>query len=61
MFGEAHGEFQDFWQTVTGGANKRIDLSFGGGYRAILGGRTFVGGQRILRHYPSRRDMVFFG
>jgi len=33
VFGEAHGEFQDFWKTVQGGENNRIDLSLA----AVLG------------------------
>ncbi len=43
VFGEAHGEFTDFWKTVTGGANHRIDLSFGGGIRTIRGDNTLLG------------------
>ena len=42
-FGEAHGEFQDFWKTVQGGANNRVDLSFGGGFRTIRGDNTLLG------------------
>ena len=49
MFGEAHAEFQDFWQSPrtagAGGsvANSRTNLSFGGGYRKVVGGNTLVG------------------
>ncbi|GEM_PF-415847 len=43
VFGEVHNEWQDFWKTVTGGANHRIDLSIGGGYRTILTENTLVG------------------
>ncbi len=32
IFGEAHAEFQSFWQARSGGTNNRVDLSFGGGY-----------------------------
>ncbi len=42
-FGEAHGEFQDFWKTATGGAINRIDFSFGGGFRTIRGANTLLG------------------
>ncbi len=42
-FGEAHGEFQDFWKTVQGEANNRVDLSFGGGVRTIRGDNTLLG------------------
>jgi hypothetical protein len=56
VFGEAHAEFQDFWKSqkvssttgpgfvaFTTPANNRTDLSFGGGYRRILGGNTLFG------------------
>ena len=47
LFGEAHGEFQNFWKRPTGAnistANNRTDLSFGGGFRTILGGSDLVG------------------
>lgn len=43
VFGEAHAEFQDFWKTPPGGANNRVDLSFGGGYRRIIANSTLVG------------------
>lgn len=43
LFGEAHSEFQDFWRTVTRGANNRVDLSFGGGYRTLLDRNRLVG------------------
>ncbi len=56
LFGEAHGEFQDFWKrpqvstapapgfvATTSASTNRTDLSFGGGYRKLLGNTTFVG------------------
>lgn len=43
LFGEAHGSFQDFWRTIGGQANNRVDLSFGGGVRQILGDTRYVG------------------
>jgi hypothetical protein len=56
LFGEAHAEFQNFWRgprvsTVTGPgfvstnstANDRTDLSFGGGYRTLLGSKALIG------------------
>lgn len=43
IFGEVHGEFQGFWQAPSGGANNRVDLSFGGGYRKILRNSALVG------------------
>jgi len=43
VFGEAHSEFQNFWKTLTGSANHRVDLSFGAGYRKILVGNTLLG------------------
>ncbi len=43
VFGEAHFNLQDFWKTLTGGANNRADLSFGGGYRTLLGSNKLVG------------------
>jgi len=43
IFGEAHSEFQNFWKTFTGSANHRVDLSFGAGYRRILGKHTLLG------------------
>ena len=42
VFGEFHNEWQDFWKTVTRGANHRVDLSIGGGFRTIVGGDTNV-------------------
>lgn len=49
LFGELHGEFQDFWRrpsvsfsaapnspATTSGAEQRTDLSLGGGYRKLL-------------------------
>jgi hypothetical protein len=56
LFGEAHAEGSDFWKrpnvsittptgftTSTSTANNRVDLSFGGGYRTMLGDNTFLG------------------
>lgn len=56
VFGEAHAEGWDFWKrpnvsittpagftTATSTANNRVDLSFGGGYRTMLGSNTLVG------------------
>lgn len=55
VFGEAHGEFTNFWKTVQrlfrGGNtittqssfNERTDLSLGGGYRTILNENTLLG------------------
>jgi hypothetical protein len=56
LFGEAHAEGWDFWKrpdvsittpagftTTTSSANNRVDLSFGGGYRTMLGSNTFLG------------------
>lgn len=43
VFGEAHTEFQDFWKAVTGGANNRLDLSVGGGYRTLFNQHLLVG------------------
>jgi hypothetical protein len=56
LFGEAHAEGWDFWKrpsvsittppdftTTTSTTNSRVDLSFGGGYRTMLGGTTFLG------------------
>jgi hypothetical protein len=56
LFGEAHAEGWDFWKrpnvsittpagftTTTTTANNRVDLSFGGGYRTMLGDNTFLG------------------
>jgi hypothetical protein len=42
-FGEAHAEGWGFWKRPSGASNNRIDLSFGGGYRTMLGDNTFVG------------------
>jgi len=41
IFGEAHTEFQDFWKTTS--FNNRVDMSFGGGYRTLLGCNTLLG------------------
>ncbi len=41
IFGEAHTEFQDFWKTRS--FNNRVDMSFGGGYRTLLGCNTLLG------------------
>jgi hypothetical protein len=56
LFGEAHAEGWDFWKrpdvsittpagftTTTSTANNRVELSFGGGYRTMLGSCTFLG------------------
>jgi hypothetical protein len=43
LFGEIHAEFQDFWKKPAGGANNRIDLSFGGGYRRMVSENTLIG------------------
>lgn len=43
IFGELHAEFQDFWKAPSGGANNRVDLSFGGGCRTILRNTALVG------------------
>jgi Inverse autotransporter, beta-domain len=56
LFGEAHAEGWDFWKkshesvaaapgfTVTSSpTSNRVDLSFGGGYRTMLGPNTVVG------------------
>jgi hypothetical protein len=56
LFGEAHAEGWDFWKrpdvsittaagfnTSTSPASNRVDLSFGGGYRTILGSNTLLG------------------
>jgi hypothetical protein len=41
VFGEAHTEFQSFWNTNS--FNSRVDVSLGGGYRTFLRGDTLVG------------------
>jgi hypothetical protein len=41
FFGEAHGEFTDFWKT--NGVNNRVDMSFGGGFRTFLRRDTLLG------------------
>lgn len=56
LFGEAHAEGWDFWKrphlstiystggvTTTSTARGRVDLSFGGGYRRMVGDSTLVG------------------
>jgi hypothetical protein len=56
LFGEAHAEGWDFWKrpsvsittpvgftTTTSTANNRVDLSFGGGYRTMLGDGMMLG------------------
>jgi hypothetical protein len=55
VFGEAHGEFINFWKTIQrlfrndstitsqSGFNERTDLSFGGGYRTLLNENTLLG------------------
>jgi hypothetical protein len=42
VFGEAHTEFQNFWQT-NNGFNNRVDVSVGGGYRTIVRSGTLLG------------------
>ena len=52
VFGEAHTEFQNFWNTRTftfangtasSGFNNRVDISVGGGYRTLLRRATLLG------------------
>ncbi len=52
VFGEAHTEFQDFWNTLRSGFtsgttnssfNNRVDMSFGGGFRTFLRRDTLLG------------------
>ena len=56
IFAEAHGEWENFWKTPTvsfttvagttvtaSGTSNRVDLSFGGGYRTMLGNSTLLG------------------
>jgi hypothetical protein len=55
VFGEAHSEIDDFWNTLKStfshgntttyknGFNNRVDLSFGGGYRSFVRPDTLVG------------------
>lgn len=44
VFGEAHSEFQDFWKTiVSGGANHRVDLWLGGGFRTMPNDNIMLG------------------
>jgi len=56
IFGEAHGEWENFWKTptvsvtsvsgstvTTSGSSNRVDLSFGGGCRTMLGQSTLLG------------------
>ncbi len=55
IFGEAHGEFQNFWKTIQrtftsggttttlSGFTERTDLSFGGGVRRMIGEDTLIG------------------
>lgn len=43
VFGEAHGEFQDFWKKPPGGTSNRVDISLGGGGRKIIGESLLVG------------------
>ncbi len=56
VFGEAHGEFENFWKrpsvtvpvtpgfaTTVAGTQERIDLSFGGGFRRVLSGEVLFG------------------
>ncbi len=43
VFGEAHSEWQDYWNTQAQGLNQRIDISMGGGWRKIIHENLFVG------------------
>ena len=43
VYGEAHGEFQSLSFTQPGSPNSSTELSFGGGYRRMLGKDTMVG------------------
>ncbi len=56
LFGEAHAEGWDFWKrpsvsvttpagftVTTASTSNRVDLSFGGGYRTMLGANTLLG------------------
>lgn len=55
LFGEAHGEFTNFWKTIQrifrkgdtttnlSGVNERTDLSFGGGYRRLINQNLLLG------------------
>ena len=53
LFGEAHTEFEDFWNTLksvftstrtyNNGFNNRVDMSFGGGLRTFLRHDTLLG------------------
>jgi hypothetical protein len=45
LFGEAHAEGWDFWKrpSVSGSSNNRVDISFGGGYRTMLGAKALMG------------------
>ncbi len=56
LFGEAHAEGWNFWKrpavdvgaapgftTTTSATSNRVDLSFGGGYRTMLGANTLLG------------------
>ena len=61
LFGEAHAEGWDFWKrstvsvaaapgftVTTSHTNNRVDLSFGGGYRTMLGSEHPPGSKRLL-------------
>jgi hypothetical protein len=65
LFGEAHAEGWNFWKSpnvsvqaapgftiTTSDTNNRVDLSFGGGYRTMLGTNTLVG---VNGFYDSSR------
>ncbi|MCX5874181.1 MAG: inverse autotransporter beta domain-containing protein, partial [Deltaproteobacteria bacterium] len=43
FFGQAHVEFQDFWQIPYAAPQHRVDLSFGGGYRKLVNSSLLVG------------------
>jgi len=65
LFGEAHAEGSDFWKRstvsvaaapgftiTTSSTSNRVDLSFGGGYRTMLGENTLLG---VNGFYDSSR------
>lgn len=43
FFGQAHFACQDFWKTIAGAANSRVDFSLGGGFRKVYRERFMVG------------------
>jgi hypothetical protein len=42
VFGEAHTEISDFWETFKGSTNNRVDVSLGGGYRHAFSNAALV-------------------